>query len=74
MRVGVVIEPRLPGSVEFAQEAERFGVASLWVPEVWGYDALTGLAYLAARTSTIGWAPSWSNSARARPRCWQPPR
>ncbi|HET9876162.1 MAG TPA: LLM class flavin-dependent oxidoreductase [Mycobacterium sp.] len=54
MRVGVVIEPRLPGSAEFAQAAERLGVASLWVPEVWGYDALTGLAYLAARTSTIG--------------------
>lgn len=54
MRVGVVIEPRLPGAVEFAQEAERFGVDSLWVPEVWGYDALTGLAYLAARTRTIG--------------------
>lgn len=54
MRVGVTIEPRLPGAVEFAQEAERLGVASLWVPEVWGYDALTGLAYLAARTSTIG--------------------
>jgi F420-dependent oxidoreductase-like protein len=25
----------------------------LWIPEVWGYDALTGLAYLAARTSAI---------------------
>ncbi|OHU87046.1 LLM class flavin-dependent oxidoreductase [Mycobacterium talmoniae] len=54
MRVGVTIEPRLPGAVEFAQEAERLGVASLWVPEVWGYDALTGLAYLAAHTTTIG--------------------
>ncbi|CAM3099080.1 LLM class flavin-dependent oxidoreductase [Skermania piniformis] len=49
-----MVEPRLPGAVEFAQEAERIGVASLWVPEVWGYDALTGLAYLAARTSSIG--------------------
>ena len=29
-------------------------MASLWVPEVWGYDALTGLAHLAATTSTIG--------------------
>jgi F420-dependent oxidoreductase-like protein len=53
MRVGVVIEPRAPGAVEFAQQAERLGVDSLWVPEVWGYDALTGLAYLAAHTSTI---------------------
>ena len=48
-----MIEPRRPGAVEFAAAAERIGVDSLWVPEVWGYDALTGLAYVAAKTSTI---------------------
>ncbi len=48
-----MIEPRLPGSVEFALAAEQIGVTSLWIPEVWGYDALTGLAYLAAKTSLI---------------------
>lgn len=48
-----MIEPRLPGAAEFAMAAERAGVASLWVPEVWGYDALTGLAYLAAKTSSV---------------------
>ncbi|MDT5275281.1 MAG: hypothetical protein QOG95_2213, partial [Mycobacterium sp.] len=48
-----MIEPRLPGAAEFAVAAERIGVASLWVPEVWGYDALTGLAYLAAKTSSV---------------------
>jgi len=48
-----MIEPRLPGATDFAAAAERIGVNSLWVPEVWGYDALTGLAYLAAKTSTI---------------------
>jgi F420-dependent oxidoreductase-like protein len=53
MKVGAMIEPRSPGAVEFALAAERIGVASLWVPEVWGYDALTGLAYLAATTSSI---------------------
>jgi F420-dependent oxidoreductase-like protein len=53
MKVGAMIEPRLPGAVEFAVAAESIGVASLWVPEVWGYDALTGLAYLAAKTSSI---------------------
>ncbi|QLY31707.1 LLM class flavin-dependent oxidoreductase [Nocardia huaxiensis] len=53
MKIGVVIEPRLPGAVEFVQELERLGVASVWVPEVWGYDALTGLAYVAARTERI---------------------
>jgi F420-dependent oxidoreductase-like protein len=54
MRVGALIDPHSPGSAEFALAAERIGVASLWVPEVWGYDALTGLAYLAASTSSIG--------------------
>jgi len=53
MKIGAMIEPRLPGAVDFALAAERIGVASLWVPEVWGYDALTGLAYLAAKTSSI---------------------
>src|ERR1700741_2094272 len=48
-----MIEPRLPGASQFAAAAERIGVDSLWVPEVWGYDALTGLAYVAAKTSTI---------------------
>ncbi|HET7667460.1 MAG TPA: LLM class flavin-dependent oxidoreductase [Mycobacterium sp.] len=48
-----MIEPRLPGGIEFAVAAERIGVDSLWLPEVWGYDALTGLAFVAARTSTI---------------------
>ncbi len=49
-----MIEPRLPGAADFAVAAERIGVASLWIPEVWGYDALTGLAYLAAKTTSIG--------------------
>jgi F420-dependent oxidoreductase-like protein len=53
MKVGAMIEPRLPGATEFAVAAERIGVDSLWIPEVWGYDALTGLAYLAAKTSSI---------------------
>jgi F420-dependent oxidoreductase-like protein len=53
MKIGVLIEPRLPGAVEFAVAAERLGVDSVWVPEVWGYDALTGLAYLAAKTTTL---------------------
>ena len=54
MLVGALIEPRAPGAAEFAAAAERIGVASLWVPEVWGYDALTGLGFLAAKTATIG--------------------
>jgi F420-dependent oxidoreductase-like protein len=53
MKVGTMIEPRLPGAAEFAVVAEQIGVTSLWIPEVWGYDALTGLAYLAAKTSSV---------------------
>lgn len=37
----------------FVIDAERLGATSVWVPEVWGQDALTPLAYLAARTTTI---------------------
>src|SRR5437773_6029817 len=39
--------------VEFVVEAEQLGAGSVWVPEAWGQDALTPLAYLAARTRTI---------------------
>jgi F420-dependent oxidoreductase-like protein len=39
--------------VDFVVEAERLGAASVWVPEAWGQDALTPLAYLAARTTSI---------------------
>jgi F420-dependent oxidoreductase-like protein len=54
VKVGALIEPRSPGAADFAIAAQRIGVASLWVPEVWGYDALTGLAFLAAKTTRIG--------------------
>jgi F420-dependent oxidoreductase-like protein len=54
VKVGALIEPRSPGAADFAIAAQRIGVSSLWVPEVWGYDALTGLAYLAAKTTSIG--------------------
>jgi F420-dependent oxidoreductase-like protein len=40
-------------SVEFVREAERLGVHAAWVPEMWGYDALTQLGYLAGQTSAI---------------------
>ncbi|CAN5674289.1 LLM class flavin-dependent oxidoreductase [soil metagenome] len=54
LKIGVTVEPRLPGTAEFAAAAEQIGVDSVWVPEVWGYDALTGLAYLAAKTTHLG--------------------
>jgi F420-dependent oxidoreductase-like protein len=39
--------------VDFVLEADRLGAHSVWVPEAWGQDALTPLAYLAARTERI---------------------
>jgi F420-dependent oxidoreductase-like protein len=54
VRVATLIDPHHPGAGDFARAAEDLGVDSLWVPEIWGYDALTGLAHLAARTTTIG--------------------
>jgi F420-dependent oxidoreductase-like protein len=40
-------------AVSYVVEAERLGVSSVWSSEAWGTDAVTPLAYLAARTSTI---------------------
>ena len=37
----------------YVLEAERLGVDSVWSAESWGYDAVTPLAYLAAKTSRV---------------------
>jgi F420-dependent oxidoreductase-like protein len=42
-----------PEDVAFVVDSERLGARSVWVPETWGQDALTPLAYLAARTGRI---------------------
>lgn len=42
-----------PDWVERSVEAERLGFTSVWTAEAWGSDALTPLAYLAARTERI---------------------
>lgn len=39
--------------VTLVQEAERLGVDSVWSAEAWGSDAVTSLAYLAAKTERI---------------------
>lgn len=41
------------GSADFALESERLGAESIWSGESWGFDAITPLAYLAARTQRI---------------------
>ena len=53
MRIGVNVEPYSPEGIDFAIEAERLGVDSLWSAEAWGYDAFTPLAFLAARTDEV---------------------
>jgi F420-dependent oxidoreductase-like protein len=53
MRVGVSSLVATAADVECVIEAERAGVDSVWLPEMWGQDAFTPLAYLAARTTTI---------------------
>ena len=42
-----------PDWVERAVEAERLGFTSVWTAEAWGSDALTPLAFLAAKTDRI---------------------
>ena len=56
MRIAIGGGITVPRDVAYIQEAERIGASSVWVPELWGADALTPLAYLAATTSTIGLA------------------
>lgn len=53
MQVAIATVVLAADDVDHVVEAERAGVASVWVPEAWGQDALTPLAYLAARTTTI---------------------
>ena len=53
LKVGLSASPYTQSGVDLIVEADRLGVDSVWVPEAWGYDALTPLGYLAARTTRI---------------------
>lgn len=54
LRVGISAGvPAGAEQVAYVQEAERLGVDSVWTAEAWTYDALTPLAYYAARTQRI---------------------
>lgn len=60
MRVGLTLlrGEELPRDevLGYVREAEDLGYESLWVPESWGRDAFTQLAYVAAHTRRIGLA------------------
>jgi F420-dependent oxidoreductase-like protein len=53
MRVGISTLVATVDDAEFVVEAEKAGADSVWVPEMWGQDAFTPLAYLAARTQSV---------------------
>ena len=53
MRVAIGTMVLGPDDVDFVVAADRLGAHSVWVPEAWGQDALTPLAFLAARTESI---------------------
>ena len=53
LRIGITAATYSDAVVDLVLEAERLGVDSVWTPEFWGYDALTPLAFLAARTSRV---------------------
>ena len=53
MQVGIAAQVASPQDADFVRDAERVGATSAWVAEAWGQDALTPLAYLAAKTDRI---------------------
>lgn len=56
MKIAITLGPpddKWEEHVTYAIEAERLGVDIAWSPEMWGYDAVTPLAYLAAKTSRL---------------------
>src|SRR5262252_8162656 len=40
-------------AADYVVEAERLGVDEVWSAEAWGHDAVTPLAFLAARTTRL---------------------
>ena len=53
LELGVWASPIDQAGLDFVIEADRLGVDSVWVPEYWGYDALTPLAAAAAVTERV---------------------
>jgi F420-dependent oxidoreductase-like protein len=53
LQVGIGIGGLDADTLDLVRDAERLGATSVWVPEFWGYDALTPVGFLAASTDTI---------------------
>jgi F420-dependent oxidoreductase-like protein len=58
VRLGLYLGYAPPGTnptelVALAEEAERLGFDSAWAAEAWGTDAVTVLAWIASRTTTL---------------------
>lgn len=53
LSIGVMSVGLNEGYLEYAREAERLGVDSVWTAEFWGVDAFTPLAAIAAVTDRI---------------------
>ncbi len=53
LQIGVMSAGVGERSLDYAREAERLGVASIWTAEFWGIDAFTPLAAIAAVTDRI---------------------
>jgi len=53
MQIGIGAQVTGQRDADYVRDAERLGATSVWVAEAWGQDALTPLAYLAARTERI---------------------
>lgn len=53
LSIGVMSVGLRDGYLDYAREAERLGVDSVWSAEFWGYDAFTPLAAIASVTDRI---------------------
>jgi F420-dependent oxidoreductase-like protein len=53
LQIGIMPGGADKASLDAVRDAERLGVASVWAPEAWMYDALTPLGYLAAITDKV---------------------
>jgi coenzyme F420-dependent oxidoreductase len=63
----VAAQPSLADLVDVGVRAEALGYARAWLPETWGRDAVTTLALLAERTSTVGLGSSLLNTYSRSP-------